>query len=92
MADQPARFKFGEGENEWTACNPYRWNNALQDQIAQMTEAKQFTARELLTEYLRLILPDHGLTTEEACGKLRAIRRAIKAHGSSSGLQRESKT
>lgn len=78
MADQPSRFKFGEGEDEWSATNPHRWDNVLQDEILHMTQCKLFTARELLTEYLHLILPDHGLTTEEACGKLRAIRRKLK--------------
>jgi hypothetical protein len=76
MAEQPARFKFGLGEDEWTACNPRRWNNALSEQIAAMTEAKLFTARELLTEYLYLI--ETCPTTELACAKLRAIRRALK--------------
>jgi hypothetical protein len=74
--EQPARFKFGVGEDEWSACNPRRFGNALSEQIAAMTEGKLFTARELLTDYLYLI--ETCPTTELACEKLRAIRRAMK--------------
>jgi hypothetical protein len=81
--DQPARFKFGEGEDEWSATNPQRWDNVLQEEIAKMTEAQLFTARELVTEYL--YLTGSHLTTEEACGKLRAIRRARKQLTGKSG-------
>jgi hypothetical protein len=66
-AEPYARFSF---------CDPARWDGILHDEIGAMTEAKLFTARECLTDYLSLLSGD--ITTEAAIEKLRLIRRALR--------------
>jgi hypothetical protein len=51
--DQPARFKFGEGEDEWSATNPQRWDNVLQEEIAKIPD--------------RLASHDRGSLREATC-------------------------
>ncbi len=69
------RIAFGTGDNRWTSVDPRRWDNRLSEEIQAMTEAKLFTAREMVSEHLALL---YDGTTERACEKLRAMRRALK--------------
>lgn len=62
--------------DRWSFSDPVQNEDELERQRRELTDRGHFKARELISDYIYLILDCP--TTELACKKLRLIRRALR--------------